>query len=496
MPVYRINRVFADDIVKLAAPVVFAMLTQTAINLADTVMVAWLPRSYSIAGQAAIGHSQIVLWLIGGFLAAISVGTQALTARRWGENDPLRAGQVLTNSAFLALVLGATLSIVATLLVPLFFPLINPNPTVVRLGVPYCQWRLIGIFSMVATASFKSFFDGTGRTYVHLSAAIVMNAANILLNWLFIFGVGPFPQLYVTGAGLASAIASYLGLAVMVVWTLRPTYRRTYRYYRLRNLSAAVCKEIGLLSVQAGTATVFVMLGFGAFLMIVSHLDVRTAETAVSAVPAYAAAAKTALIEAVRTVPFVHDVYYHGLGMRPAVFTAAAQVIISVLSLSFMSSIAFGTATATLVSKSLGEGQPARAETYGWESVKIFALIMAVLSVVVVGWPRLVLYLFSHDAEVVAAAAPALRLMGFSLPLIATGLILAQALFGAGNTRYVMLVEMVLHVFCLMPLAYVLGVVLDLGLVGVWAAAFVYVVALSAAMAFKFREGRWKLIRL
>ncbi|MBM4389012.1 MAG: hypothetical protein FJ088_14825, partial [Deltaproteobacteria bacterium] len=64
-------------ILKLASPLVLALLLGTAINLVDTIMVGYLPKEYSIAGQSAIGYSIIIHWAIGGFACAISVGTQA-----------------------------------------------------------------------------------------------------------------------------------------------------------------------------------------------------------------------------------------------------------------------------------------------------------------------------------------------------------------------------------------------------------------------------------
>jgi MATE family multidrug resistance protein len=89
-----------------------------------------------------------------------------------------------------------------------------------------------------------------------------------------------------------------------------------------------------------------------------------------------------------------------------------------------------------------------------------------------------------------------LRMMGAATPLIATGMILTQALFGAGNTRFVMIAELVLHFCCLVPLAWLLGVELHLGLVGIWSSALVYVVLLTSAMVFKFRSGDWKSIKV
>ena len=89
-----------------------------------------------------------------------------------------------------------------------------------------------------------------------------------------------------------------------------------------------------------------------------------------------------------------------------------------------------------------------------------------------------------------------MRLMAAMGPVIATAMILTQALFGAGETKYVMRVELVLHFFCLVPLAYVLGKVLNLGLVGVWTSAACYGVALAALMARKFAGGTWKKLHV
>jgi Na+-driven multidrug efflux pump len=75
-------------------------------------------------------------------------------------------------------------------------------------------------------------------------------------------------------------------------------------------------------------------------------------------------------------------------------------------------------------------------------------------------------------------------------------MILTQALFGAGNSRFVMIVELILHFTCLVPLAWLFGVTLHLGLIGIWSAAVVYVIALSTIMTLKFARGDWKTIRI
>ncbi len=468
------DKALGGRILRLAGPVVLAMLSQTAINLLDTIMVGRLDPKYSTTGQAAISHSLILVWMFGGFLSALAVGTQAITARRFGADDFHKSGQVLTNSLLLAVVAGALFSVLGWYLTPLIFPFFNPNADVIREGIPYSQVRMLGVLSMVATVSFKAFYDGVGRTRVHMGAALVMNVLNLVLNWLLIFGNLGLPKLNVLGAGIGSAISSYIGLLLMFVWTLRAADRKGYRFYRPRNLNPRVMWEITRLSVPSGLATVFVMSGFALFLKIVADLDV---------------------LESARIASDLGRVTADGVA-RPAIYTAATKLVIDILSISFMSSLAFGTATATLVSQSLGAKRPELAARFGWESVKLGMGIMAVLGGISLLFPDLVLALFSRDPAVIEAARGPLRLMAVSKCLIAAGLILAQALFGAGNTKFVMYVELILHFTCLVPLAWVLGVILEGGLFGVWLAAFIYIFLMAVLMAWKFHEGKWKQIKL
>ena len=454
------DRKLAGQVLRLATPVVIAMLVQTSINLLDTIMVGRLPVPESTNGQAAIGPSRIYLWAVGGFLSALGVGTQAITARRFGESRDEKSGQALTNSLFLSFVAGAALSVAAVVATPYLFPLFNQNPEVIRVGVPYSQMRLAAVLSMVVTiGAYKAFYDGIGRTRVHMAAAAVISGTNAIFNYLLIYGNFGFPRLGVVGAGVGSLIASYMGAFILVFWSFRKSDRQRYRFYRWRNLDRKVSWEIVRLSLPSGLATVCVMTGFGLFLRIVSELDAAAPE-------------------------------------RPAIFTAATQVIIEILSVSFMTCLAFGTATATLVSQSLGRKKPRLAERFGWESVKLGMVLMGALGLGFAVFPDAFLGIFATDADVIDAARTPLRMMGSVEALIAAGMILAQALFGAGNTKFVMYVEAILHFTCLVPLAYVLGVTFEGGLTGIWGAAMLYVALLCGVMVWKFREGKWKTIQI
>src|ERR1019366_2856565 len=136
--------------------------------------------------------------LFGGSLSAVSVGTQALVSRRYAEGRRSEAGAVLANGAWFCLVAGAIWSTVGFLLVPTLLRKIISVPEVQEVAISYTRWRLFGVISMGMTMSVKAFFDGIGRTYVHLVSAIVMNAANVFLCWMLIFGHLGAPRLVVT----------------------------------------------------------------------------------------------------------------------------------------------------------------------------------------------------------------------------------------------------------------------------------------------------------
>jgi MATE family multidrug resistance protein len=490
-----IDPVLGRRIVTLAVPVILAMLSQTAINLVDTILLKYLPAEEGIPGQSALAISLPLLWAVGGFLSAISVGTQAITARRFGAGDPLGAGRVLTNSLSVALLSGLVFSVAGWFLAPLIFPFFHTNETVVALGSRYCQWRLVGVLSMVMTIGSKSFFDGIGKTYVHMVAAIVMNITNLFLAWCLVFGKLGLPAMGVEGAGIAAVASSYIGLVIVLAWTLLPRFRNEYRYYRLSNLDRSTAWEIIRLSVPSGAATVFVMTGFLIFLKIVAIIDHRAVEQVISGYPGYAA--HTGLLRAAGELGLPGDFGRAFVEARVApIYTTGTKVIIDIMSITFMSCIAYGTATATLVSQSLGAKKPELAERFGWESAKIAMYVFGALGLFTAVFPDVLLRIFQNDPEVLAAARPSLRMLGVIEALVAAAIVFTQALSGAGNTRYVMKVELTLHMLCLVPLAYLFGLTLGWGLFGVWLAAAVYVILLFVFMGWKFREGSWKEIRL
>ena len=349
-----VEPILARRIIRLGVPVIIGMLTQTAINIIDGLMVGRLPDEAAVIGTAAIGPSLILLWAFGGFLSAISVGTQAMTARRIGEGEIKKARRVLTNSLTVAVISSIAVTCFALFIARPIFNFISEDTAVQEAGTIYSQIRFVGILSMVLMASYKSFYDGLGQVRVHMTVAIFMNILNASLNYFLIFGYdfGFFevPRLEVNGAGVASVISSYAGVIGMLIWSLRAKDRRQFQVYRFSNLNRKVAFSVSILSLWSGLATSVVMVGFGLFYAIVGKID---------------------------AIEGLH-----------AVNTSATSEIINIMMLVFM------TALVRHLHRHLGfaefrNRQPQLAARYGWQSLILMTVVMGLFSSTFYFFPKL-----------------------------------------------------------------------------------------------------------
>jgi multidrug resistance protein, MATE family len=455
-------------VLKLAAPTVFAMLLQSAVNEIDIIFFKKLTGCDATFAQAALSPSLIMLWLFGGSLSAISVGTQALTGRRDAERNHSAAGAVLTNAIALSVGLGLVMTAIGFFSIrPLLGLMVKGSPPVLEVATAYSQYRFFGIISMATTISAKSFLDGIGKTYVHFIASLVMNVFNVLFCYMFIFGKFGAPALGAPGAGLGALVATWIGLGIVLGFAIKE--QKKYRPFTLSKLDKALCIQILKLSAPAAIATIVMMGGFGVFVSFAGTLDAR-ANTLAEKVCGIAGKATN---------------------------LAATTDIIAIMKLTFTACLAFGTATATLVSQSLGDKKPEWATKFGWASAKIGIGIFGVVGMCEgLLFPDQIIAFITDAPDVAAAMRPCLQIMGAVTPIIAVAMILSEALFGAGSTVFVAIAQFILIFFVLIPVAYVLSIKIGVGVVGMWIAAAVYAVFASLTMAYKFHSGSWKKIEL
>ena len=458
-------------ILRLALPTVVAMLSQSIVNEIDVFFFTRLPHPEDSNAQAALLPSLLLVWLFGGSLSAISVGTQALTARRYAERRYDAAGAVLANAAFFCLVAGIAFAIIGAFTMDGLLGLILARCGEAHgIATSYTKWRLLGIVSMAMTMGLKAFFDGIGKTWVHLVSALVMNVFNVLLCWTFIFGNLGAPRMGAPGAGFAAFVSTWIGLGIMLFYAGKE--RRRFDPVRLSNLSRRLTWDILKLSIPAALATVVMMVGFGLFTKVAGTLDAEAGGAGADQ-----------------------------CGAMEAVNGAATTDIVAILKLTFTACLAFGTATATLVAQSLAAKRPHEATKFGWASVRLGVVLFGVVGLCEgVLFTEPLVHFISHSDAVRAAAIGPMRMMGVVTPVIAVAMILSEALFGAGATKFVAAAQFCLVFLLLVPLAWLLGIQAGLGLIGIWwgggGAAGAWGAPAAVVMTLKFRSDGWKSIEL
>jgi MATE family multidrug resistance protein len=443
-----LHRERSRTVFTLAGPVIVGMISQTLLNVVDTAMVGRLGST----SLAATGMGGLVFWLTLGSLSALNEGTQAITARRVGEGRSEAAGQVIDNSVVIALAMGLTTSVLGVLFAPKLFPLIIHDPEVGVLGSGYLRARYLGAVQFMLIFAFRGFFNGIGRTVIHMRIAILVNVVNVFLNWLLIFGNLGAPKLGVMGAGLASAAGTTAG-AVGILWTAYlGSYRHKYQLLRKGNASWEVKKNIMRLALPTTVQHGLAMVAWTVFLSLI--------------------------------------------GLIGTVEQAASNVVVTIMSLSFLPGVSFGIAASTLISQRLGEQEPEEAELMGWEAAKLAALFMGSMGVVFLLFPELLLRIFTPEIEVIQTGVVPLRIMGAVQVFDGVGMTMGSALQGAGMNRWVMVVEVSISWFIFIPLAYLGGIVAGWGMFGAWSAVGVYLVMYAVACSWKFAGKSWQKVRI
>ena len=443
-----LHRELSGRVLALATPVVLGSLSFTLLSVVDTAMLGRLGAAPLAASGVAGVLAFALLYSLGGMI----VGVQALVARRFGEEEFLQCGEVLRSGLVVGALFGIPLGIAAPWIARIAAPLLSPDPEVARLGAVYLHYRLYGAAFSFFSWVYAAFFAGIGRTGHQLVNSIVVTAVNGVLDYLLIFGRGGLPALGVAGAAIATNIALGVGVAYYVVVTLLPLYRRTYAPYRAARSFGRWVAPLFRLSLPVHVQRALSHGSWFAFFLIASRIG--TLEL------------------------------------------AATNVIRSIYSLSIMIAIGMGTASAALVGQGLGARRPDDAERLAWEATKLSAYVMAAIGILFLVVPQWIFRIYTSDPAVIAVGRTPLFYLGLVQGLAGVALVLSQTLHGAGNTRFVLVVELCVCIGIYLPTAFFLGLHSKLGLVGAWTAEYVYWLSLAVIMLVKFRRGTWKAIRL
>ena len=397
---------------------------------------------------ATVGLTEAVITLLYAIAIGLAMGATAMVSRRIGEKDAEKAseaaGQVIWIGVFVSVIVGA----IGIIFARDILLLMGASESVVASGVNYTRLMFGGCFSIVFLFLINAIFRGAGDATIAMRALWLANGINIVLDPCFIFGWGPFPELGVTGAAVATNIGRTIGVLYGLYHLIGGRGRLQLHLadmgLRLRVLWSLLRISLG------GMAQFLVATASWVFLM--------------SIVSGFGSAAVAGYTIAVRVVMFT---------ILPA--------------------WGLSNAAATLVGQNLGAGLPDRAETTTWKIAQYNALYMGLVMLLLLLLTRPIIAFFSQELEVIEYAVQCLRIFAYGLVVWGYGMAVIQAFNGAGDT----MTPTWINVFCFwivqVPLAYTLALGLGIGPVGVFWAVFVSdVLAGIVGVAF-FMRGKWKL---
>lgn len=434
-------------IVLLSIPMIMEMGMEALFALVDTFFVSQL----GVVATATVGLTETLMVPVYSIAWGLGMGITAVVARRTGEKDRAGARVGAGQSLFIALVCGLLLAVPSVLFAPELLGLMGAEPAVLEVAVPYAQVMLASNLVVTLLFAMNAVFRGAGNAGIALRTLVIANGVNIVLDPLLIFGVGPFPELGVQGAAVATTTGRSVGV-IFLLWNLF----RSGGYFGLRLADLRPVGEVvwGIIKVSLG--------GIGQFLI-----------------------ASLSWVFLVRIVASFGTVAVGG-------YMVAVRIIIVAL----LPAWGMANAAATLVGQNLGAQQPDRAARSAWwcgHYNMVFMVLVTVLFWVASPW---IVSFFHQGAEADAYAVLALRVISLGYFFYGYGMVLAQALNGAGDSVTPTWLNVICFWLLEIPLAYVLAITFDQGPLGVFASIAISESILAVLCAIIFQRGRWKTVEL
>jgi putative MATE family efflux protein len=433
-------------ILLLSVPMMLEMAMESAFAVVDVYFVS----SLGASAVATVGLTESMLTLIYAVAIGLSMGTTALVSRRIGEKNPTAAAAAGVQAIIVAVVASIPFSLAAFFAQDLL-RLMGGDAWVVEHGHRYAAWMLGGNAVIMLIFVINAIFRGAGDAAIAMRVLWISNGINILLDPALIYGWGPFPEMGLEGAAIATNIGRSTGVLIQLWVLLRGAKHIRVLRSQLR-LEAAVMGQIFRTSLG----------GIGQFIIATSSW--------------------------IGLVRIVSEFGSHAL----AGYTIAVRIFIFTL----MPSWGLSNAAATLVGQNLGAKRPDRAERAVWLTGFLNMGFLAVVSFIYIVFNERLVRIFTSDPAVVAAGAACLRTVSYGYIFFAWGLVMPQAFNGAGDT----LTPTKINFFCFwvleIPLAYLLAMPLGMAQSGVyWSIVIAESTAGLVAIAL-FRRGTWKSIKL
>ncbi|MCL4214042.1 MAG: MATE family efflux transporter [Gemmatimonadales bacterium] len=428
----------------LAVPMVVEMAMESLFAVVDVFFVGRL----GSAAVATVGLTESLMIVIYTIAFGLSIGATAVVSRRIGEKDKEGAARAAVQVLALGALISAVLGIAGAVYARELLQLMGADAEVLATGTGYARVLLGGSSTVFLLFLINAVFRGAGDPAVAMRVLILGNSINIVMDPTLIFGLGPFPEMGLTGAAVASTVGRGIGFLFALRLLTKGSGHLAVKRRHL-SLEPATMWRIASLS---GSGTFQVALGSMSWIGLVRVIS--------------------------------------GFGsVAMAGYTIAIRVVLFAL----MPAFGIGAAAATMVGQSLGAKLPDRAEASVWAAARYNAVFLGltglgffIFAPWIVGW-------FTADPAVVRVAAYGLRAIAVGFPLFALGMVLEQSFNGAGDTWTPTWINLFVFWLVQIPLAWVLAYRMGFDERGVFIAVSAAYSLLALVSAVLFKRGRWKL---
>lgn len=428
----------------LAIPMMLEMAMESIFAITDIYFVSGLGAD----AVATVGLTEAVITLLYAIAIGLSMAVTAMVSRRIGEKDlegaTVVAGQTIWIGLFVSIVVG----IVGIAYGQDILRLMGASNGVIEQGSAYTSIMLGSSITIIYLFLFNAIFRGAGNAAIAMRSLWLANGINIILDPCLIYGIGPFPEMGLTGAAIATNIGRGIGVLYQVYYLCDGSARIKIHLVHLRIVRKSL---FGLLRLSIGGVSQFLI----------------------------ATASWVVLMKIV--APF------------GSAAIAGYTIAIRIIDLTFLPAWGMSNAASTLVGQNLGAGKPDRAEQSVWQTTKYSTSFLVCVAIPFIIFAEQIVSIFSSDPVVIGYGTDCLRYISYGYGFFAMSMVLTQAFNGAGDT----ITPTVINFFCFwmiqIPLAYSLATIFHLGPQGVFI-SITFTETLVAIIAYLvFRGGRWKL---
>ncbi len=442
------------EVLRIAYPLIISTASFSLMQFVDRVFLA---RYSAVSIQAALPAGLLAFTLCSAFMALAGYAN-TFVAQYHGSGNPDGCSRSTAQGVWVSLVSW-----------PLILALIPAGrfllraaghpPEVLAEELDYLTILMAGGVSIPLGAAISSFFTGRGDTLTNMYAQVAGNGVNILLDWLLIFGRWGFPELGIRGAAIGTVIAGIVPSLLLAAVYLSPRPAAAYGTRRHWRLDPALFRRHLRFGAPAGLHLFLDVASFSVFVLMTGRLG--------------------------------------------SLSLAVSNIALSINSLAFMPLIGISIAASTLVGQYLGRREPAIAERAGWTALKVGLYYMCFMAATYLALPRAYFTLFAERGgggfaldELLGVGRWLLMLMAMWGLLDTINLVLAGALKGAGDTRFVMWYSILMAWGIFVPGAWLVMNVWDGGILAAWAFLAFTIMLISGGFYWRFRGGAWKRIDL